>query len=648
MRAMKTFRVVLCLGLLGAIPSAGLCDPQENPDDVVWWPFTPVEVKANVLETRKHRITVDPSGLPAQITIKPDPQDLPLAKRDPKAKVTGAELAELGRGPQLRAPMRLEVDVGGTRSAGSVVAAAAPTRQWNSEIEYASKLKVGPIDAELVTQYDCDGAVTVRLTYSATAKVDSFELVMELGGVVDMACAGLPAGGKPGEVPYEKLDVTLSGEEGVIWDSAKDAAAARGGGPLVRYLYVGSGDRGFTWLCDEAKGWALDAKVPAMTLERDKVGQVTWRVKFINHAERVSGRRTVEFALLTHPAKPKEKGFRRVQWLTWRAPGDRPAGSPKGYRPDSVDGIGRTTLAARKQMKQAARALAAGKADNRTLLWARTAQALESCARDAEMTGSAAADMLSREKDNVALYPISLFRFMAATSTGLTARIRSNPAALVRPGDDPRPGRIILGRALLHDIGVDPGGLVQPLHFVRLVKVLKEFGYFEDDNTEVIPYWRGKHVVRYGEAFETGSEFEVTKKDPYARVHVTVYRRPVLDGRGGSRGYHAMFVIMNESDQPVRERLFILDPARVFGGANRLMGSAVVRTYDFSRIEGLVPTSDWRKGNVEGIAKWRVLKDLEDGGLVRENTSRGRRGEIYGPLHVLPHDYRIVYGMSTR
>jgi hypothetical protein len=50
-------------------------------DDVVWEPFTPMVVKTDGFETLKHQFTISPLGLPAQISIKADPRELPLEWR---------------------------------------------------------------------------------------------------------------------------------------------------------------------------------------------------------------------------------------------------------------------------------------------------------------------------------------------------------------------------------------------------------------------------------------------------------------------------------------------------------------------------------------------------------------------------------------
>ncbi len=608
--------------------------------DTCWGPYTPLDVQGQTLKTLKHTFTLDASGLPAQIVIHADPRDLPLEKRSSRAQVEDAELIALGRGPTLREPLRLLAVVNGQVQAAKVTSPAKPAGKSDSQAVYRSTLQAGPIQMELETTYECDGAILCKLTYSG-GKVDSLELVLDVLGPVDLAYAGLPAGYKPGAIEYAKLSTALAPDEGVVWDSLTGPPAAKG--PFLGYLYFGSGDRGFTFLCDGATGWTLDAKAPAMTIERDKAGQATWRAKFINAPGAPAGKKTVEFGLLTHPSRPRPAHYLKQQWLAWTSGTD-------GRVP--ADGLGATTLANRAKLKAAARTAK----EPLALPGMLTAGALESVAATGEMTGGAGADIVSVEKDGAVLYPASLFRVLAAPYTGLAVRIRTNIGQVVTPGDLASPARITLGRALAHGIGADLAGLAQPVDFLRVVKALEAFGAFDDEDTEVIPYWRSAGVARYGEPFDASSGFELSEGDPYAQVYITIYRRPIRDpGNQRVRGYKALFVILNESGQAVRERLFIVDPKRVLGNANNFatgpMSDPAFGALDMSRILAMAPQVDWREEI--SLADWRMkgatyLLDLEDHGRVKSAANKGRSEEIYGPLFVHPHDFRILYGHSYR
>jgi len=758
-------------------------------DDVVWTPFVPMRVSKTGFETLNHVFTVAPSGLPAQISIKPDPRELPLAPGRGRKKLTPGELLARGRGPQLRAPLRLEAVVAGRRLPMTVVKPARLVRKWKSELEYVSKLRVGPLDVDLTIQYDCDGSMTLRMTYGADrpVKVDRFELLMDVAGPVDMRL-----GGKSHMFPNSGMELTLPEGEGVVWDAAKNVEAfelyySR----FNPYLHFGSADRAFTYFCDSDEGWVIDRAGSTMTLERNKAGEVTWRTMFVNHAATIDRRRTIELALLTHPAKPKEPGYRRVAWLDWRPanlegiahrchPNDGPGGIdgsdrsfsyflkryPNGTAPrlymlynwvsggipalqkgaytgewlgnsgarmdrtpmDSKGAYGQpwirpgrsgpriqigkswedytvyqlereirigrvkgwwwdelflpmaggNTVAtggahfrdpkdvrkqelpwqshfasfnARGALKRLARLFKTNNVPNYSYLWANTSSTLESYASDSMLIESTAAYSKSYDLDNLARFPISFFRFACNTNRGLSTRIVPNIAEIVYPGDDPSHDRIIVGRALLHDIGVDVTRLSNVEQGTRALNILYDFGIFDEASTEVIPYWRGKQIVRYGPEF-VDDGFATTTTNPYEDVHVTVYRRPYKTSRGRT-GTKALFVVMNEGDKPLRARLQILDPMAVFGGrANNLQGMDV-------RDANKVPAGTWitrahqrsfRGSFGPATAGPPVLKDMEQGGAVLKTLKSQTRGdtfvngEIYGPVHLPARDFRILYG----
>ncbi len=612
------------------------CGVAQAADDGVWGPYTPIGVKGNTLEMLKHRITLDPTGLPAQIYIKADPADLPLERRG--EKVADAELVPLGRGPQLRTPLRLAATIAGQEHTAAATAPQRATSTGKGEVACTAQLKLGSLGVELVTRYDCDGAMVCRMTLNGNgSEVQSLELVMDLAGLVDTAYPGLPAGAQPGQIAFADLSAAVPAGDGVVWDSSVKGPNAPKS-PFAPYLYFGSGDRGWTWLCDSEQGWELDPKAPALLLERDQAGQATFKARFITRPVKLSGKRTYEFALLTHPAQPRPKGIRTAEWLAF------PAGQT--VAPAQFDGRGQTTLAAREKLKALVRA-AGGKTDN-VLLGGLTAGALESLGSAIEMTGPACADILSAEKDGAGLYPISLFRALAAPRA-VPVRVRPNVHQVVSAGDTPAVGRNFLGRALLHDAAVDLAGLELPDHFARVANELAEFGLFEDDETEVIPYWRTRGIVQYGEAFDAAGGFELTEENPYARVHTTVYRRPVRES-GKVVGYKALIVVVNESDRPVRERLILPDPQRIFGGPNLLQGLDAAQHLDFTRIHALSKAvgweyNDWDYSHLVGSwVKWKALQNLEDNGSVQENSAKGRAGEIYGPLFIRPHDFVLLYG----
>jgi len=308
-------------------------------DDRVWEPFTPIATNAKGFDTLKHRFTIDSSGLPAQIDIRPDPRELPLEQRGVNAAVSPETLRAIGRGPQLRAPLRLEVVIGGKRVPAQIVAPAKAVRTGKSEIEYASKLRLGAIDADLLTRYDCDGSLHATLNYGSGApvKIDRLELVAEIAGTVDLSMSQTLSGGGD-QLGADRWECSLPMKQGVVWDSTMtklELFYSR----FVPWFWFGSADRSWSYYAHNDQGWILDRDGSAMQLERDKAGDVTWRVLFVNHPAEVTGRHTIEFSILTHPAKPKPEDFRLYAWQ-YNAGEEWQAISPKILQRPTPDFIG--------------------------------------------------------------------------------------------------------------------------------------------------------------------------------------------------------------------------------------------------------------------------------------------------------------------
>jgi len=282
-------------------------------DDVVWEGFETIKANAAGLETIKHRIAVSPLGLPAQIAIKPDLRDLPLEKRAPGAAVSDADLQDIGRGPQLRGPVELAAVVDGVRVRAVVIKPATLTRTGKSEVEYDSVLKVGPLDVTLHSRYDCDGSLHCRMEYGSDQPrtIDRFELLMPVDGLVDLAFSET---GRGGMTAADTWECTLPEGKGIVWDCQKNVARDLAYGRFIPWFWFGSADRAWTWFCDSSEGWVMDAAGDTIQMERDQAGKASFRALFVNHKAEIKGKRTIEFTLLTHPAKNKPKDFRTAAW----------------------------------------------------------------------------------------------------------------------------------------------------------------------------------------------------------------------------------------------------------------------------------------------------------------------------------------------
>lgn len=528
---------------------------------------------------------IGPNALPAQIGIEAVPEELSLEARKPDAATPSAQdLQAIGRGPQLKAPMRLEVMSSGKAVPLMPVGYTAPV-MTNGAITSKAKLSGGGVNASVESVMGSDGALAVTITYSG-GKAESLSVAMELNGVVDTAVSddGL----------IKTNVISLGDDKGLLWGNAAPVAGAaptvanRGMPGVLSHMFWGSGDRGWTWLTEGKGGWRVVPAAPMMTLTRDKSGTVIWRAFLVNQPADLKGEKTVRFTLLTHPAVVRPANFRKAMWL------DSPfAGTPAQMVTLNADSAAKTL------------------ADT---------------------------------------YTLPPFRYLAGTHTGIGRRLRSNASKLIQPGQNPACDRMVLGRALLHDLGVDAAGVSHLAMAARLIGALYDFGYFAaDGQTEYIPYWRSQALVRYGEVYTGKDAFEESMADPMSRVKVSIWRRPAEAGVGAK----ALIMVINEGDVPVREQLYILNSTRLFGGPNGLTYWDSTKRWDTSSI----PTnSDWAKIKKAAIRSadetdtkkrsGKFLQDIEDlGGLV-ELEDRGTI-QVYGRTFIPAKSFRLFLGSAA-
>lgn len=597
-----------------------------------------------------HIFTVDETGLPAQIDIRAATNEIPLAFRSQKT-LPAALLRRIGRGPQLAAPMRIEAQIDKVTAAAKADAPAT-LQKTDKGVEVASTWQAGELKGRLSLIYADNGVMTGQVIYdSKGVELERLDLVLEFSGPLDTAMAGNPVeavAGKPLPAKYG----TLGSSPGMLWlngsSPAGDGALQKG---RVSHFFLGNGDRGFTWLAQAGDGFAISDKEPSMSVERNREGVVIWRMALVNKSPR-SGERTAAFTLLTHPSRRGAAGRRYEQWQPW---GETAAVAP-------LDASARGTLAG-----------------SNLLVRAEAGSVQETAAARALLTGPAGGEALSAAATLADRFPIGLFRYLAGTHTALGAQLRTDAAAITASGASPAPDRMVLGRALLHDIGVDMSGLANPVEAVRVVQALESFGYFRNDGkTEFLPYWRTASIVRYGEDYNAAAKdgFAVEPEDPSARVRVSAFIRP--DGNLHPEGpkRKALFVIVNEGTNEVRGQLYIQQPTYVFGGFNKTYVQDIYSRLDFSRIPA---DSDWNREQVTmTVPSWisantkvnlkkgmnpavvvPPLLDLESDGYVRlveHGDPTKKYGpayavkeffEVYGPVYVPARGMRLLYGSGN-
>ncbi len=601
-----------------------------------------VVVSNRELTTPRHVFTVDDMGLPTQLEIRAFTNDIPLAYRGEK-KWSAALLAMVSRGPQLASPLRLEAVVDKTVIPGKADAPATLTKT-DKGVEAVSTWQAGTLKGRLTVVYGNDGSMAGQVAYNATGTdLERLDLVMELSGPVDTAIAGSLAESLAGKQPLAPDYGTLSSSPGIIWS---DGATPVGDGGRhkgqITHFFLGNGDRGFTWMAKAGEGFSIGGKEPSVSVERKKEGSIViWRLAIANKSPS-GGDRTADFVMLVHPSRLCDADRRQQQWQSWTDKAATPA----------LDAASRNAITG-----------------SNVLVRADAGSVCEAVAGRAILEGSIGGDALTATNTVADRYPLALFRYLAATHTALAAQLRSNGGVLATPGGSLAVDNMILGRALVHDIGVDIAGLANRTHAADVVNALEAFGYFTNDGqTEFLPYWRaedfGIGLVRYGEQFEADAKqgFAVTTENPAGRVRVSLFLRPAV-AQTLAGGRKVLMVVVNESDHPVRELLYVENPNYLFGGENRVGFANVLAQQSTSYIPA---DSDWRREesiitppmggeDVKVNIKLRTQKDksvragmvvgcLQDpisGGYVK-TSKMGADFTLFGPLYIPARGMRVL------
>ena len=98
--------------------------------------------------------------------------------------------------------------------------------------------------------------------------------------------------------------------EGVVWDSSKTGNGSLLG-TFLPYVWLGREEEGVAWFADSDKGWLVDDNAPELQLRRDKNGDTTLRVRFVNHPAKLESPAKLVFGWQASPAKPMPDDFRK-------------------------------------------------------------------------------------------------------------------------------------------------------------------------------------------------------------------------------------------------------------------------------------------------------------------------------------------------
>ena len=543
------------------------------------------------VKTGRIAIAIDGSGLPAGITVPPRQDELPLDNREGGAAPTADVLAAIGRGPLLRGPVRLEAIVDGKPVAATATEAAKPAVAGDA-VRAAAKLAAGPLAITTTADYRDAGRIDVAIVAKGNDTVGGLRLVLPLAGVVDLAIPLNVAAAKadPPQGAFTPAEI-----DGVVWSNlkgngSKQVVAAPG---VVSPLFFGSGDRGFVITVPDAKAWPVDPAASSFELVRDKAGAVEAHYSLCNRPQALAAEQKFSLSIQVLPASGAALPGRLALWQKPPAAGVPAADAFKGPVVEGVVSVPESVV----------------------------------------------------KLPDGRIGSIEVFRYLCGAPAGLPGVVRADPATQSRAGASAGASRILIGRAISHGLTVDGNAIAHRADLLGAVKALAACGLFDEKMpVETVPSWRSGGIARYGEEFRADGGFEVTAENPVARVHTTAFVVP--RGKGPSGPRQTLFLIVNEGDKPVREQFYVTKPQAAFGGANRASAKQLVGGFDYA---GLPADSDWRRevlvaatpGSEKNLDP--ALVDLEDGGFVAQ-TKATPELEVYGPLFIPAHGYRLVWG----
>jgi hypothetical protein len=245
----------------------------------VYPPFTPIEVKGNVLKTVLREHTLGPLGLPEQIVC------------------TSAQTGNAK--PILAAPMRLVLSAGGKTTN---VAKPGKITCWDITPYQSTTFSSGGNDFPdwgVLGYWDYAGCLGVKLWVGEAQGKAIEELTLEIPMRADVATI-IHANADRIRAPVAQK---LPAGEGVVWDASKVACD-----DYIKnfcpYIYLGDAVRGLSWFAENDRGWSWDRKTPNLDVVR-RGEQVILRVHFINKPTVIDRPRTITFGLLAAPVKPR-------------------------------------------------------------------------------------------------------------------------------------------------------------------------------------------------------------------------------------------------------------------------------------------------------------------------------------------------------
>ncbi len=250
--------------------------------DKVYPPFTPIKADGNAIEVVLRKYELDKLGLPQKIIIG------------------GHDIMASGG-------MKINYLTGDGKSHEFSNGSGKFIEIKDSMAVYEGQVESTDIKLKARSTIEYDGCAKVELDIAPiTPGKDIKELYLDiplkkeyalLWHIVNGSIRSNPAGAIPDG-------------EGVIWDSSQTGNGAILG-TFLPYIWLGRGEgEGIAWFADSDKGWSVDDKNPQMKIIRNKNGEVTLRIFFINKPVKLEKSTSLIFGWQASPTKPMPEDFR--------------------------------------------------------------------------------------------------------------------------------------------------------------------------------------------------------------------------------------------------------------------------------------------------------------------------------------------------
>lgn len=176
------------------------------------------------------------------------------------------------------------------------------TDGYAAEIEADSAL--GPVGVTVRSRLDYDGLYTIRLTLDPkkAARLDALTLTVPLAKSSDLY--------RFNRITDTKCLGAIPEGEGVLARSSQMAAHPALTGTFVPVIYAGQYDHALFWLAESDRGWSVDDADDQVLLVREH-GELALKFRFVAKPLALDKPRTLEFAFIASPTRPKAAAYRK-------------------------------------------------------------------------------------------------------------------------------------------------------------------------------------------------------------------------------------------------------------------------------------------------------------------------------------------------